>query len=82
MPLEFLVFCTGSVPAGGEGIITHGAASKPVLCAGVVMNVSDFVCGGSNGVVVMPAGLELEVLQEAATMKRPQAKGVRDGWIV
>lgn len=67
--LKFPVFCTGSVPAGGAGIITHGAVNEPVSCGGVIVNAGDFVYGDSNGVVVIPAGMELEVLRDAVTVE-------------
>lgn len=67
--LKFPVFCTGSVPAGGAGIITHGAVNEPVACGGINVHPGDFVYGDCNGVVVIPAGMELEVLQEAVTVE-------------
>lgn len=67
--LKFPVFCTGSVPAGGAGIITHGAVNEPVSCGGIVVQPGDFVYGDSNGVVVIPAGLELELLREAVVVE-------------
>lgn len=67
--LKFPVFCTGSVPAGGAGIITHGAVNEPVACGGIIVHPGDFVYGDCNGVVVIPAGMELEVLQEAVTVE-------------
>ena len=38
------------------------------------MNGSDFLCGSCNGVVVMPAGLRLEILQEATTVEAQNHK--------
>jgi 4-hydroxy-4-methyl-2-oxoglutarate aldolase len=67
--LKFPIFCTGSVPAGGAGIVTLGAVNEPVSCGGVVVEPGDFVYGDSNGVVVIPAGMELDVLREAVTVE-------------
>ncbi len=67
--LKFPMFCTGSVPAGGAGTVTHGSVSEPVSCGGVIVCPDDFVYGDCNGVVVIPAGLELEVLRQAATVE-------------
>ncbi len=67
--LKFPVFCTGTVPAGGAGILTHGAVNEPVSCGGVGVHPGDFVYGDCNGVVVIPAGLELEVLRDAVTVE-------------
>lgn len=67
--LKFPVFCTGAVPAGGAGIITHGAVNEPVSCGGVVVHSGDFMYGDCNGVVVIPAGLELEILRNAVTVE-------------
>jgi 4-hydroxy-4-methyl-2-oxoglutarate aldolase len=67
--LKFPVFCTGSVPAGGAGIITLGAINEPVACGGIIVHPGDFVYGDCNGVVVIPAGMELEVLREAVTVE-------------
>ncbi len=69
MDLRFPVFCTGSVPAGGAGIITHGAVNEPVACGGITVHPGDLVYGDCNGVVVIPAGMELEVLREAVTVE-------------
>jgi 4-hydroxy-4-methyl-2-oxoglutarate aldolase len=58
-------FCTGSVPGGQAGILTLGAINEPLPCGDVVVHPGDFVYGDSNGVVIIPAGLEIEILKLA-----------------
>ncbi len=67
--LKFPVFATGSVPAGGGGTIVTESINEPVVCGEVVVHPGDFVYGDCNGVVVIPAGMEVEVLREAATVE-------------
>ena len=75
--LKFPVFCTGSVPAGGAGIVTVAAIDEPVLCGGVVVHPGDFMYGDCNGVVVIPAGLEREILTEAVAVEARDQEGVK-----
>lgn len=67
--LKFPVFATGSVPAGGAGTIITESINEPVVCGEVVVHPGDFVYGDCNGVVVIPAGMEVETLREAATVE-------------
>ncbi len=50
-------------------ILTHAAVNEPVSCGGIVVQPGDFVYGDSNGVVVIPAGLEVDVLGEAVAVE-------------
>ena len=75
--LKFPTFCTGSVPAGGAGIITHGAVNEPVACGGVTVQPGDFVYGDSNSVVVIPSDLVIEILQEAVVVEARDQEAAR-----
>lgn len=63
-------FCTGSVPQGQKGILATVAINEPLHCAGVHVRPGDFVFGDCNGVVVIPRGIETEVLTEAAQVEK------------
>jgi 4-hydroxy-4-methyl-2-oxoglutarate aldolase len=67
--LKFPVFSTGSIPAGGGGIVVTDAINEPIFCGDVVVHPGDFVYGDCNGVVIIPAGMELEVLREAVIVE-------------
>jgi regulator of RNase E activity RraA len=74
-PLEIMelaqpCFCTGSISCGQAGILALSSIGEPVGCGGVRVHSGDFVFGDSNGVVVIPKGLELEVLKAGADVER------------
>jgi regulator of RNase E activity RraA len=75
--LRLPMFCAGSVPAGGAGTVTHGSVNEPVSCGGVIVCPDDFVYEDCNGVVVIPTGLELEVLREAVTVEAQDQEASR-----
>lgn len=62
-------FASGSIPAGSGGILTLGAINQPLTCGGIVVHPGDFVLGDANGVVVLPAGMEVEILEAAAEVE-------------
>ena len=67
-------FCTGSVSAGQAGVLMLASVGEPVDCGGVRVRSGDFVFGDVSGVVVIPKGLEREVLEEAVDIEdRDQA---------
>ncbi len=70
-------FCTGSVPQGQKGILRLAAIDQPIACGGVTVHAGDFVSGDCNGVVVMPKGLESEVLAEAAAVEEGDQDAAR-----
>jgi 4-hydroxy-4-methyl-2-oxoglutarate aldolase len=81
-PLEILqleqpCFCTGSVPQGQAGILTLVAIGEPVSCGGITVSSGDHVFGDSNGVVVIPRGLELEILQAASEIEEADQAAAR-----
>lgn len=59
--LDFPVFARGTTPIGplhrGPGEINHA-----VCCGGVVVNAGDIVVGDAMGVVVVPQGIAVELL--------------------
>lgn len=71
------LFGTGSIPPGQAGILTLGAINEPLACGGMVVHPGDFVYGDANGVVVIPAGLEVEVLTEAVAVERRDQEATR-----
>lgn len=81
-PLEILqlaqpCFCIGSVPQGQAGILTLVAIGEPVSCGGVTVSSGDYVFGDSNGVVVIPNGRELEILQAASEIEEADQAAAR-----
>lgn len=69
-------FATGSIPAGAAGILTLGAIGAPLLCGGIVVHPGDLVFGDHNGVVVIPAGIEDAVLDEAVAIEASDQEAV------
>ena len=67
--MKFPLFGTGSIPPGQAGVLTLGAINEPLVCGDIVVHPGDFVYGDANGVVVIPAGLEVEVLLEAVAVE-------------
>ena len=75
-------FCTGSVSAGQAGILMLASIGEAIECGGVRVSTGDFVFGDVSGVVVIPRGLEAEILEEAVVVEeRDQAamRLIRDG---
>lgn len=70
-------FCTGSVPQGQKGILTLTAIDRPLQCGGVAVTSGDFIFGDCNGVVVIPQGLEGDVLAEAAIVESADQNAAR-----
>jgi 3-hexulose-6-phosphate synthase/6-phospho-3-hexuloisomerase len=62
-------FATGVIPAGPAGIQNLALFNEPIRCGGILVRPGDFVFGDSNGVVVIPAGMELEILKEAVKVE-------------
>lgn len=67
--LGFPCFSTGAVPAGQAGILELASIGEPLDCGGVRVNSGDYVVGDASGVVVIPAGMESEVIAEAVTVE-------------
>ena len=70
-------FCTGSVSAGQAGILMLGSIGEPVECGGVRVRSGDFVFGDVSGVVVIPQGLEQEILEEAVVIEERDQAAMR-----
>ena len=63
-------FCTGAVAAGQAGILALTGINVPVQCGGVTVHEGDFILGDASGVVVIPQGQEMSVLEEAAEIEQ------------
>src|SRR5690606_17250221 len=63
-------FCTGAVPAGQAGILALTGIGVPVQCGGITVNSGDLVLGDASGIVVIPQGQELAVLEEAVEIEQ------------
>ncbi|WP_316978282.1 RraA family protein [Shumkonia mesophila] len=70
-------FATGAIPSGPAGIQNLAAVNEPVWCGGVLVRPGDFVFGDSNGVVVIPAGKEREVLEESVKVERGDQEAMK-----
>jgi 4-hydroxy-4-methyl-2-oxoglutarate aldolase len=63
--MGFPVFAAGIRPVDSFGrgtVLGHG---MPVNCGGVVVRAGDIVFGDSDGLVVIPQGIEQEVVERA-----------------
>jgi regulator of RNase E activity RraA len=62
LPLDFPVFARGTTTVGpmhrGPGEINY-----PISCGGIVVNPGDLIVGDAAGVVVIPQGIALELLE-------------------
>ena len=75
--IGFSVFATGSRPVDSMGRLTVHAHGIPILCGGVVVKPGDLIFGEPDGVVVVPAEIEEEVIS-AALEKVEKEDSVRD----
>ena len=62
---EFEVFCRFRTPVDSVGRWTVQSWNEPVIVGGVRVHPGDYVVGDGDGIVVIPAGLTLQVLEEA-----------------
>ncbi len=70
-------FATGAIPAGPAGIQNLASFNEPIFCGGVLVQPGDFVFGDSNGVVVIPAGMEVEILEEAVKVEKGDQEAMK-----
>ena len=75
--IGFPVFATGSRPVDSMGRLTVHAHGVPIRCGGVVVRPGDLVFAEPDGVVVVPAEIEDEVIA-AALEKVEREDTVRD----
>lgn len=73
----FPVFATGARPIDSMGRLTVYAHGVPVRCGDVVVSPGDLVFAERDGVVVVPAEVETEVIG-AALEKSGREDGMRD----
>lgn len=71
--LEFPVFSLGLTPAGPIKK-DPGKINETIICGGVTVNPGDLVCGGEDGVCVIPRERIEEVLAEAEKKQAYEAK--------
>jgi regulator of RNase E activity RraA len=75
--IGFSVFATGSRPVDSMGRLTVHAHGIPIRCGGVVVRPGDLIFAEPDGVVVVPAEIEEEVIA-AALEKVEKEDTVRD----
>lgn len=63
--MGFPVFCRFRCPADARGRFNVVDMEEPVVCGDVLVHPGDFIVGDSDGVVVVPRELAIEVLLEA-----------------
>ncbi|MDQ3863082.1 MAG: RraA family protein [Actinomycetota bacterium] len=63
--MGFPVFATGARPVDSMGRLTVYAHGVPVRCGGVTVRPGDLVFAEPDGIVVVPAGIEEEVVAAA-----------------
>jgi len=78
----FDVFAPGSRPVDFRARMRVVSTGEPVRCGGVLVDPGDVVLGDDDGVVVVPAAIEAEVLRLAvsrATAERTVLAELLDG---
>jgi len=70
-------FCTGVVAGGQAGILTLGEINRPLNCGGVTVNPGDFMFGDANGVVVIPGGMERDVLERSVEVEKSDQEATK-----
>jgi regulator of RNase E activity RraA len=63
--MKFPVFATGVSPADSRGRLEVIAIRQPILAGGVPVADGDLVLADEDGVVVVPAAIEEEVVSRA-----------------
>jgi regulator of RNase E activity RraA len=66
--IGFPVYALGVVPSTSVGHYRFAGANIAVTCDGVAVNPNDFIVADGDGVVVVPAGVAVQVLQLAQEM--------------
>ncbi len=75
----FPVFAKGVVPVAGTKAAV-GPLNTPVRCGGVVVHPGDIVVGDDDGVMVVPAALQAEVLAGGQRRLADDAGQTLDAW--
>ena len=63
------VFARSAVPGSAGGHYRLVEVNQPVSCGGVDIAPGDLVVGDSDGVAIVPAGIRLEALDKARTLR-------------
>ncbi|MBX6322645.1 MAG: hypothetical protein IRY94_12510 [Rhodospirillaceae bacterium] len=72
--LGFPTFCRGRHMSDMRYHRTITGLDEPVMCGGVAVSPGDLVLGGEDGVVVLPAALVQEVVEEAYAKTREESE--------
>jgi 4-hydroxy-4-methyl-2-oxoglutarate aldolase len=77
--LSFPVFARGVIPIPGtkEGVAPLG---EPVLCGGVTVHAGDVIVADEEGIAVVPAARQEEVLTEARARQATEAAQTLEEW--
>jgi 4-hydroxy-4-methyl-2-oxoglutarate aldolase len=77
--MDFPVFARGVIPVPGvkNAVLPLG---KPVLCGGVTVYPGDLVVADEEGVVVVPAARQDQVLRDARAKDATEASQTLDQW--
>ena len=70
--MQFPVFVTGVSPVDSQGRSEVIAYNVPIECGDVVVNPGDVIFGDYDGVVVIPKGVEREVVEAALEKVRAE----------
>ncbi len=63
--LGFPLFCAAKSPADSRGRIEVEYFGRSIRCAGVQVDLGDYIVGDWDGIVVIPSGIVSDVLDEA-----------------
>lgn len=77
--LDFPVFTRGLMPAPG-GKTSVAPLNRPVTCGGVTVAAGDIVVADDEGIAVVPASRQDEVLREATAKAAAEASQSLDEW--
>jgi 4-hydroxy-4-methyl-2-oxoglutarate aldolase len=80
--LGFPCFVKGKIPADSYGRIDVVSYDVPIECGGVKVEKGDYIFGDMDGVVVIPKGIILEVLEKAVEKMKGEdnvRKELREG---
>lgn len=72
--MGFPVFVKGIAPCDSKGRIDIIDYNQPIICGGVWVNPGDIVFGDDDGVVVIPQGIAVEIIEIAEQKFRKENK--------
>lgn len=74
LELNYPLFTRGNWMRTGKDRVQFEAANVPVVVGGVVINPGDVLVGDANGVVAIPVGRAVDVLEVARTVAEAEEK--------